>query len=410
MYMPADIAPPPASPLIAPAEQAPAPRSRARTRRAPRGDARHAQPAQPFEIAPDVAAQIDAAEAVADARPRQRRDGWTGTAQRIFLEAIAAGDPVDYACRRVGMTRTSAYAFRSRPHGAAFAAAWDAAADMARFSFGDYLMQRVIEGVEIETRTMKGEFAFRRHFDHRLAVALLNRMDRQAEARAKAVAEAAAAHGSIPRDALIARHWAAFLDMIEQADTDDRDSDEELVSGFVSSHQPEPADADMRPLCQLHPSEDDAPATPADIINGIDYVALDLRVSQAFRQEADGTLATCLGTPAQITADDDPYDGGVVVPEEAWRPATAREADIFHAWQMADRDVAELQAREDRNALLADMRDFTAAVSLWSAECTARSAAQDGADGGESAQGPDGAGGAKSGTSTAPAAATVPPA
>jgi molybdenum-dependent DNA-binding transcriptional regulator ModE len=46
---------------------------------------------------------------------RARRDGWTVERQYAFIEALAETGMVEEACRRVGMSRTSADNLRSRP-------------------------------------------------------------------------------------------------------------------------------------------------------------------------------------------------------------------------------------------------------------------------------------------------------
>ena len=63
------------------------------------------------------------------AQLRPRYDGWTAEKQIHFIEALAATKCVDEACRRVGMSDTSAYELRNRPCGRAFAKAWDIALD-----------------------------------------------------------------------------------------------------------------------------------------------------------------------------------------------------------------------------------------------------------------------------------------
>src|SRR4051812_34961441 len=48
---------------------------------------------------------------------RPRHDGWTAERQIHFIETLAATKCVDEACRRVGMSDTSAYELRNRPCG-----------------------------------------------------------------------------------------------------------------------------------------------------------------------------------------------------------------------------------------------------------------------------------------------------
>lgn len=58
---------------------------------------------------------------------RPRHDGWTAEKQIRFIEILAATKCVDEACRRVGMSDTSAYELRHRVCGLSFAKAWDLA-------------------------------------------------------------------------------------------------------------------------------------------------------------------------------------------------------------------------------------------------------------------------------------------
>ncbi|MDX3885722.1 MAG: hypothetical protein QHC65_14975 [Sphingomonas sp.] len=122
-----------------------------------------------------------AASPAAPATALPRRDGWTPERQRAFLEAVAEGHTVEAACRIVGLSVASAYAFRRRANGAAFALGWQAAALQAREKLADILLSRAIDGqVETVTRA-NGDVIERHRFDNRLATAMLTRMDRLAD-------------------------------------------------------------------------------------------------------------------------------------------------------------------------------------------------------------------------------------
>ncbi len=69
----------------------------------------------------------------------RRGDGWTGERQRAFCEALAQGDSVAAACRSLGLSVASAYAFRSSARGAAFAIGWSAAQLLQRHRLADEL-------------------------------------------------------------------------------------------------------------------------------------------------------------------------------------------------------------------------------------------------------------------------------
>jgi len=68
---------------------------------------------------------------------RHRHDGWTAERQRNFIALLAAGWRPGRAAARVGMSRKSAYALRSRPGGEGFAALLRLLRRTARFAESD---------------------------------------------------------------------------------------------------------------------------------------------------------------------------------------------------------------------------------------------------------------------------------
>jgi hypothetical protein len=128
-----------------------------------------------------------AADAAAPAPPeprsrRHRHDGWIPERQVAFLEALAACGVVAEACKQVGLSAQSAYAFRNRRSGRAFGTAWDAVLiHRARGRLSDEVMSRAMNGC-VQTVREDGEIKAERHrFDNRLAMAVLTRLDRLAE-------------------------------------------------------------------------------------------------------------------------------------------------------------------------------------------------------------------------------------
>jgi hypothetical protein len=113
---------------------------------------------------------------------RCRHDGWTPERQIVFLESLAACGVVTDACREAGLSAQSAYTFRNRRSGRAFATAWDAVlVHRARARLGDELLSRAMNGC-IEAVHQNGEIVGERHrFDNRLSMAVLSRLDRLAE-------------------------------------------------------------------------------------------------------------------------------------------------------------------------------------------------------------------------------------
>lgn len=118
----------------------------------------------------------------APAARRSRHDGWTPDRQVVFLEALAACGVVTDACARAGLSAQSAYAFRNRRSGRAFATAWDAVlVHRARARLSDEVFSRAMNGC-LEQIRRDGEVTAERHrFDNRLSMAVLSRLDRLAE-------------------------------------------------------------------------------------------------------------------------------------------------------------------------------------------------------------------------------------
>lgn len=129
---------------------------------------------------------IQAAPADDAASPRVRRvrvDGFTGAKQAVYLEAIAEGLTVEKAAARAGVSATTVYNFRNRREGRAFNIGWEAASRRARRPLADKLHDRIVEGETETVRDKDGEIVATRHrHDNRLAMAMLTRLDRKAEA------------------------------------------------------------------------------------------------------------------------------------------------------------------------------------------------------------------------------------
>lgn len=178
----------------------------------------NAPPAQPATEQPSLhdiwqahVASYDAAEAAkaqaetahtppTDAAGRtQRHDGWTPNRQRTFLEAVAEGLSTETACRIADMSPSSAYGFKKRAAGRAFALGWRAAQLLGRERIADTLLDRAVNGFTETVTRANGDVIERHRYDNRMATAMLARLDRQADAvdpasiAANAAARAAAA-------------------------------------------------------------------------------------------------------------------------------------------------------------------------------------------------------------------------
>lgn len=142
---------------------------------------------QPIEAPVNTATSAEEIEALA-ARfrdhivPSTNIDGWTGARQKRFLESIADGDTVRDACRFVKLSPASAYAFRRRPKGRAFDLGWRGADLLARERVAADLLIRAVEGQTVEITRADGSTVSKHHYDNRLAVQMLNRLDRYADA------------------------------------------------------------------------------------------------------------------------------------------------------------------------------------------------------------------------------------
>jgi hypothetical protein len=108
------------------------------------------------------------------ARPRRpRRDGWTVEKQYAFIEALAETGIVEEACRRVGMSRTSADNLRRRPCGVHFRRAWEAAVDYSLYRIEEDAFTRSRQGVARPIFHKGEQVGEWRHYDERLTMFLL---------------------------------------------------------------------------------------------------------------------------------------------------------------------------------------------------------------------------------------------
>ena len=104
---------------------------------------------------------------------RRRHDGWSAEKQIAFIEALAETACVEEACRRVGMSDSSAYQLRRRPCGAAFRHAWDAALDYALHRLEQVALSRALNGVPRPVFYKGEQVGEWREYDERLTMFLL---------------------------------------------------------------------------------------------------------------------------------------------------------------------------------------------------------------------------------------------
>ena len=147
----------------------------------------------------------------ADPAATIRHDGWTHARQRLFLEALAQSGIVTRACVAVDISPRAAYTLRMRSDGVAFRLGWDGAVLIARARIFDELMTRAFDGQEeivVREREEGRSTTSRTRLDNRLALGLLTRLDKIAEANPASPGEAALAR-------IVSQDFEAFLDLIE---------------------------------------------------------------------------------------------------------------------------------------------------------------------------------------------------
>lgn len=110
-----------------------------------------------------------------DPEPSRRSGGWSAARQQIFIEALAETGSVHMAANSAGLAARGAYALRVRS--APFAAAWDAAQQLAVGRLSALAFDRAIHG-RIEQVYHQGELVGEKRVpSERLLMWLLARLD-----------------------------------------------------------------------------------------------------------------------------------------------------------------------------------------------------------------------------------------
>ncbi|WP_287942566.1 hypothetical protein [Sphingopyxis sp.] len=165
---------------------------------------------------------------------------WTPRLQREFLEAFATNGSVKISAAKVGMSPSAVYQLKQRPEGAAFRIGCAAAVLIARTRLADELLDRAIWGHDETVEILREEgrsFAKRRRTDARLGLAMLARLDRMVETRARAGDERLAQ--------IVAGDWPGFLTLFDAAEAA-RAAEAALESEVTSAEAPA-ADATNAP-------------------------------------------------------------------------------------------------------------------------------------------------------------------
>ena len=108
-------------------------------------------------------------------QPSRKTGGWSAVRQRLFIEALAETGTVHMAAKAAGLSARSAYFLRIRS--AAFAAAWDAAQQLAVGRLSALVFDRAIHG-RVEQVYHDGQLIGEKRVpSERLAMWLLSRLD-----------------------------------------------------------------------------------------------------------------------------------------------------------------------------------------------------------------------------------------
>lgn len=155
----------------------------------------------------DTADPLAAAPAPADI-PAPASYRWTPALQRDFLEHLAATGSVRIAAAMVSMSTAAVYQLRQRAEGTAFRLGCAAAVLIARARLADELLDRAIWGFEeTSERDLLDHrlYTKRTRRDPRLGLAMLARLDRMVETRAR--------EGEDLLAQIIAGDWPGFLSL-----------------------------------------------------------------------------------------------------------------------------------------------------------------------------------------------------
>ena len=144
---------------------------------------------------------------------------WTPKLQREFLESLATTGSVKISAAKVSMSPAAVYQLKHRQQGAAFKLGCAAALLIARGRLVDELLDRAIWGHEETTELLREEgrsFTKRRRHNPSLGLAMLARLDKMVETRARA--------GEDMFAQIIAGDWPGFLSLFD-IDTENTDAE-----------------------------------------------------------------------------------------------------------------------------------------------------------------------------------------
>lgn len=213
---------------------------------------------------------------------------WTPRLQREFLEAFATNGSVKISAAKVGMSPSAVYQLKQRPEGAAFRIGCAAAVLIARTRLADELLDRAIWGHDETTELQREDgrsFVKRRRIDSRLGLAMLARLDRMVETRARAGEELLAQ--------IVAGDWPGFLtlfDAAEAARAADTAPESETPSGEAPAADATNAPAGLAAALALWLAGRDNNANPlAALWRGSEIANEVAQISADFGEEPEST-------------------------------------------------------------------------------------------------------------------------
>ncbi len=214
---------------------------------------------------------------------------------------------MDAACYLLGMSAAGAYALKRRADGASFALAWEAANLIARGRIADRMLARALDGQVDRVVKPNGDVVERHRFDNRLALHMLSRLDRRAEA------EGADSHAA----RLVAQDFDGFLDLVRRDAAPAR-------AGLFLLHAGQTEATDLAPIAALARADAWLRAVPEPDADApaLDDLEADRRHEWTAEQWRRAETAGLVSFAAPPAPDDPALDDEVEVPE------TAREAQL----------------------------------------------------------------------------------
>lgn len=104
---------------------------------------------------------------------KPRHNQWTRRKMVLFLRELAACQSVSQAARAVGMSRQSAHALRNRLSGTPFSLGWEMALEAGMHQLAHAMMDRAVNGEEVQHYYHGELVGTSRRYDNRLAIWLM---------------------------------------------------------------------------------------------------------------------------------------------------------------------------------------------------------------------------------------------